>query len=122
MRAKKISGAIETTHPEFAIIGAGTKAGWAGLKYLWDQMTNPLGTTNTFDASKSGFAKGSTKNERKINPKAQQTAKAKIEELKKQMKTAKTNAEKKQIQKQIEHETKKATQKSEPHGRTSGRH
>ena len=39
----------------------GTKVGLAVVKWLLKQMTSPIGTTNTFDASKSGFAKTSKK-------------------------------------------------------------
>lgn len=69
-----------------------------------------------------GIGKGSTKNMRKINPKAKKAAEERIKELEREKALAKTKKEKDAIQKRIEHEKKKASKKSEPHGRNSGRH
>jgi len=46
---------LENVYPEFAIIGAGTKSGWALLKWLINQLISPvMSTTNTFNAN-AGF-------------------------------------------------------------------
>jgi RHS repeat-associated protein len=68
------------------------------------------------------FARGKTKNERKINSKAKESAQNKVRELGRDLQNAKTKSEKDKIKRQIEHWRKKANQKSPPHGRSSERH
>ncbi|MDL2262454.1 RHS repeat-associated core domain-containing protein [Bacteroidales bacterium OttesenSCG-928-I21] len=117
----KSSGGLQNTHPEFGLLLGGTTVGTAALKYLWNQMSSPMGTTNTFDANKSGFAKGSTKNERKINTKRADVWKEREMQLREQLKTAKTNVEKNKIKKDIEHAVNQQ-RKSEPHGKAGQGH
>ncbi|MDR0874464.1 MAG: RHS repeat-associated core domain-containing protein [Prevotellaceae bacterium] len=108
---------LDNTFPEMIGLVGTTRVGWAAIKYLWNEMKSPMGTTNTFDANKSGFAKSSTKTERKINTKRADVWKEQEIKLRKQLKTATTNAEKNKIKKEIEHAINQQ-KKSEPHGRT----
>jgi len=68
------------------------------------------------------FGKASSKNERKINSKAQESAEGKVKSWENKLQQAKTKAEKAEAQRQIDHWRLKAKQKSEPHGRNSPRH
>lgn len=68
-----------------------------------------------------GVGKGSTKNERKINPKRKEVAEEKIKTLRRDKALAKTKKEKKMIQEQIDHQQRKL-KKSEIHTGTSPRH
>lgn len=80
-----------------------------------------IGLTGDTNENYDSFSKGSTKNERKINPKSKQSAESKVEDLEQQLSNAKTKKEKEDIKRQLRHWREKANQKSEPHGRSSVR-
>ena len=55
------SGRMEPMYVEFYVLmpaRLGWKASWGAVKYIFNTVTRPPGTTNTFDANKSGFASG----------------------------------------------------------------
>jgi len=53
-----------------------------------------IGLTGDTNENYDSFSKGSTKNERKINPKSKQSAESKVEDLEQQLSNAKTKNEK----------------------------
>lgn len=63
---KKASGRVENVYPEFDLFFASTKTGWNFVKSMISSMFRPFSTTNTFDASKSGFAQGGSANKEKM--------------------------------------------------------
>lgn len=59
---ERASGRMENTYPEFDLFFASTKTGWNIVKGVFSSMVRPFSTTNTFDAVKSGFARGDGSN------------------------------------------------------------
>ncbi len=111
--------AVVTPEPISTAIGAGTLLSL----YIYDAITG--GSISGGDLLKPSDAVlngSSTKNERKSNKKAKESAQSKVKDLESQLGNAKTKSEKNDIKRQLRHWRNKVNEKSEPHGRSSNRH
>ena len=120
---EKASGQATPTYEVFDfLLGGATKVGRSLVQWIFKQMTSPMGTTNTFDASKSGF-QASGKNDRHGDSgRALTKAEQQIKKLE-QQKVDANRIEREKIQRKIDNIKRDAQNKArgEEHSRANKR-